>query len=138
MNIDRVKQKLTTSKFTIPEQSFRVECASLRPFTRYFVIFDKQDFTQFCVQDGKRITEPLISDSYGKLNFTFHWTRMNESAIANNRTFSKLFDSDTGNKILVVRDRAGTSVVRKTFYFTNNTPDILFTRYTKSSNIVLT
>lgn len=138
MDISQVKKKLSASQFSVPDQSFRLECASLRPYTRYFVIFDKLDFTGFCVQDGKQLGETLISDGYGKLNFTFYWNRQNEAIIFGNKTFANIFRDIMGNKLLTITDKSGISFINKTIFFTNNTPDIMFTKYTQASNIVTT
>ena len=138
MDISQVKKKLSTSTFSIPDQSFRIECSSLRPYTRYFVVFDKLDFTGFCVQDGKKIGNPLITDAYGKLNFTFYWNQQNENAILNNTQFSKIFSQTSGNKLLTITDKSGTSYINKTIFFVNKSPDIMFSKYTQASNIVLT
>jgi hypothetical protein len=138
LDISQVKKKLSTSTFSIPDQSFRIECSSLRPYTRYFVVFDKLDFTGFCVQDGKKIGNPLITDAYGKLNFTFYWNQQNENAILNNTQFSKIFSQTSGNKLLTITDKSGTSYINKTIFFVNKSPDIMFSKYTQASNIVLT
>jgi hypothetical protein len=132
LDLNNVRKNLSARKFEVPDQSFRIECASLRPYTRYYVIFDKLDFTQFCTQDGKRLGEALISDGYGKLDFTFYWNRENEINILQNKQFSKLFDKNLGNKLITI-----TSFINKTIFFTNNTPDVMFTKYTQASNIVL-
>ena len=137
MDLTTVKKNLSARKFDVPDQSFRIECTSLRPYTRYYVIFDKLDFTQFCAQDGKRLGETLISDGYGKLDFTFYWNRENEINILQNKQFNKLFDKNLGNKLITITDKSGTSFINKTIFFTNNTPDIMFTKYTKASNILL-
>jgi hypothetical protein len=138
MDISLVKKSLTTKRFNVPDQAFRLECNSLKPYTRYFVIFDNLDYTSFCVQDGKRIGEPLLSDGYGNLNFTFHWNRENESKMQQNSQFGKLFDVSIGNKLLTIVNKSGTSHINKTIYFTNNNPDVMFTKYSDSSNIVTT
>ena len=137
MDISKIKKNLTSRKFDIPDQSFRIECTSLLPYTRYYLIFDKLDYTQFCTQDGKRIGEPLISDGYSKLNFTFYWNRENEASILSNKQFGKIFDKTMGNKLLTVTNKSGSSFINKTIFFTNNNPDMLFNRYTTTSNIVL-
>lgn len=138
MDISNVKKVLTARRFSVPDQAFRFECNSLRPYTRYYVIFDKLDYTDFCVQDGKTLSEPLISDGYGKLNFTFYWNRSNEAAMLDNKQFNRYFDTNTGNKVVTISDKSGTSFINKTIFFTNNTPDIMFTKYTNASTIVLT
>jgi hypothetical protein len=102
------------------------------------VIFDKLDYTSFCVQDGKSLSDTLISDGYGKLNFTFYWGRSNESDILENKQFNRYFDTNSGNKLVTISDKSGTSFINKTIFFTNNTPDIMFTKYTNASTIVLT
>ena len=136
MDITEVKKRLTQNKFNVPDQSFDIECSGLKPYTRFYVIFDKFDYSDFCVQKGKSIGETLVSDGYGKLNFRFYWTRENSNLINQNRNFSKIFDSSSGNKILTIKDASGSSFVTKTIRFTNNTPDIMFTRYTDAANIV--
>ena len=136
MDITNVKKRLSQAQFSVPDQSFQIQCASLRPFTRFFCVFDKIDYTAFCVQDGKKLGDPLISDGYGKLNFTFYWNRQNEEAILSNPNFARIFKPLSGNKILTITDKSGTSYVTKTIFFTNNTPDIMFTKYTQASNIV--
>lgn len=137
MDISNIRKNLTARKFDVPDQSFRIECASLLPYTRYYAIFDKLDYTQFCVQDGKRIAEPLISDGYGKLNFTFFWNRENEASILSNKQFAKIFDKTIGNKMLTITNKSGVSFINKTIFFTNNSPDIIFNRYITASNILL-
>ena len=136
MDISDIRTKLSTSKFSVPDQSFDIECASLRPYTRYYVIFDNLNYSQFCSPNGKDIGAPLISDAYGKLKFTFFWTRENQSYIIDNHLFSGIFDNTSGNKILTVTDKNGSSFARKTIYFTNNSPDIMFSKYVDASNIV--
>jgi len=138
LDISTVRRNLTTKRFDVPDQAFRFECASLRPYTRYYLIFDKLDYTDFCVQDGKGLSDPLISDGYGKLNFTFYWGRSNEAAMLDNKLFSRYFDSNVGNKVVTISDKSGTSFINKTIYFTNNSPDIMFSKYTNASTIVLT
>ena len=138
MDISGIRKNLTAKRFSVPDQSFRFECASLRPYTRYYVIFDKLDYTSFCVQDGKSLSDTLISDGYGKLNFTFYWGRSNESDILENKQFNRYFDTNSGNKLVTISDKSGTSFINKTIFFTNNTPDIMFTKYTNASTIVLT
>jgi hypothetical protein len=138
LDISSIKKKLSTTKFSVPDQAFRLECASLRPYTRYFVLFDQLDFTNFCVQDGKRLGDVLISDAYGKLNFTFYWNKQNEDLILSNKNFATIFDRSVGNKLLTITDKSGTSFVNKMLFFNNNAPDMMFTRYTQASNIVTT
>jgi hypothetical protein len=138
LDISSIKNNLSARRFDVPDQSFRFECASLRPYTRYFVVFEKLDYSNFCVQDGKRIGSQLITDGYGKLNFTFYWSRSNENAILQNKNFAKYFDTNAGNKLITITDKTGTSYINKTIFFTNNTPDIMITKYTNASNIVLT
>lgn len=137
MDTKSIKRKLTARNFKVRGQSFRFECFSLRPFTRYYVVFDKLDFTQFCEQEGKRIGEPLISDAYGKLKFKMFWNRENEREMMSNPNFDNFFDTTIGNKLITITDKSGTSFINKTIFFTNNNPEILFDRYKKSTNIVL-
>lgn len=137
MDLTAIKKNLSSKKFDVADQAFRIECSSLRPYTRYYVIFDKLDFTQFCTQDGKRLGEALITDGYGKLDFTFYWNRENEISVLANKQFSRLFDKNLGNKLITITDKSGTSYINKTIFFTNNSPDIMFTKYTKASNILL-
>lgn len=136
MDITNIQSSLSSTKFSIPDQAFEIECSSLRPYTRYYVIFDKLDYSQFCTPHGKNLGMPLISDGYGKLKFTFFWTRENQDLLAENQLFSKIFQNNSGNKILTITDKNGTSFARKTLYMTNNTPDIMFTRYINASTIV--
>jgi hypothetical protein len=138
MDISKIKKNLSATKFIVPDQAFRFECNSLRPYTRYYVTFDQLDYTSFCIQDGKKLGEPLISDNYGKLNFTMHWSSVSAAAIQQNSQFSKLFDSPVGNKLVNISDKTGTSFINKTIFFTNNTPDVMFTKYSSGSSIVTT
>ena len=138
MDISSIKKNLSATKFIVHDQAFTFECNSLRPYTRYYVIFDKLDYTSFCMQDGKDMGEPLISDNYGKLNFTMYWNRSNENAILQNSQFSKIFDSPIGNKLVTISDKSGTSFINKTIFFTNNTPDVMFSKYSSGSSIVTT
>ena len=138
MDISNIKKNLSAAKFLVHDQAFRFECNSLRPYTRYYVIFDQLDYSGFCQQDGKNIGEALISDSGGKLKFTMFWNRQNENAVLNNTQFAKLFDSPIGNKVIVIQDKSGKSFVQKTIYFTNNNPNIMFSKYNDSSSILPT
>ena len=138
MDISSIKKNLSAAKFLVPDQSFRFECNSLRPYTRYYVIFDRLDYTSFCVQDGKNMGEALISDNYGKLNFTMFWNRENENIMMQNSQFDKLFDSPIGNKLITIQDKYGNSYINKTIFFMNNTPDIMFSKYSSSASIVTT
>lgn len=137
MDNSALRKKLAAAKFVAPDQAFKIECMSLRPYTRFYVIFDKLDYSAFCAQEGKRLGEPLISDGYGKLNFTFYWTRSNEAEMAQNNNFIKYFDMTVGNKPLTITDKSGTSYINKTIFFTNNNPEIIFNQYTKPSNITI-
>lgn len=136
MDIKEIKKRLTQAKFTVPDQSFDIKCSGLKPYTRFYVVFDKFDYSDFCVQEGKNIGDPLISDGYGKLNLKFFWTRENSNLILENKNFSKLFDNSSGNKILTISDTSGSSSVTKTIRFTNNTPDVMFTRYLDAANMI--
>lgn len=138
MDITNVKKNLSVTKFIVHDQAFRFECNSLRPYTRYYVVFDQLDYSGFCQQDGKNIGEALISDSSGKLKFTMFWNRQNENAVLDNSQFSKLFDSPVGNKVVVIQDKTGKSFVQKTIYFTNSNPNIMFSKYSDSSSILPT
>lgn len=138
MDIAKLKKKLSSVQFEVADQAFRFECTSLRPYTRFYVIMDKVDYTPLCVQDGKGLAEPLISDGYGKLNFTFYWNRSNEEAMHANPQFKKYFDMSSGNKILLITDKSATSFVYKTIFFNSNSPDLMFSIYTNASNITLT
>lgn len=138
MDISNIKKNLSATKFLVPDQSFRFECNSLRPYTRYYVIFDQLDYTSFCMQDGKEMGETLISDNYGKLNFTMYWNRENEQLLLENSQLSKIFDSPIGNKLVTIQDKSGASFINTTIFFTNNTPDIMFSRYSSGSSIVTT
>lgn len=136
MDNKRIEKRLENYKFVVKDQCFKFNCASLRPFTRYYVIFDQFDFTSFCKQKGKRIGEPLITDEYGKLDFEFFWNRENELSLEASTQLSKFFDSDIGNKIVTITDKAGISFINVTIAFTNKTPDMIFSKYLNASNLV--
>lgn len=138
MDIANLKQSLNTMRFSIPSQAIRMECFSLKSYTRYYVIFDTLDYSSMCMQDGKAMGDALISDGYGKLNFTFYWNRSNEASMLENRMFNSLFDDNIGNKLMTITDKSGSSFINKTIFFTNNNPDIMFSKYTNASNITLT
>lgn len=137
MDSATLSKRLQNYNFIVRDQSFSFKCVSLRPFTRYYVIFDQYDYTAFCMQEGKRIGNPLISDASGCLNFTFFWNRGNESTLENNFELSKLFRSDIGNKLITISDKSGTSFIKVTLPFINKAPDIAFSKYLNASNLVL-
>jgi len=136
LDISNIKKRLALTKFSVPDQSFYMQFVSLIPYTRYYIIFDTLDYTQFCKQDGKSIGASLISDGYGKLNFTFYWSRQNQDVLLQNKTLGNIFNNSSGNKILTITNFSGTSVGSKTIQLINNTPDIMFTKYINASNIV--
>lgn len=138
MDLTSVKKRLAVTEFEVADCAFDMRCKSLRPYTRFYVLFDKLDYTDFCMQYGKRIGEPLISDGYGNLNFTFFWNRENEKAVLDNPEFKKIFETTIGNKIIVVTDKSGTSVAMQTIPFINNSPDAIFNKLVQPSNIIVT
>ena len=136
MDIKRIEKRLEGYKFKVKDQSFKFKCASLRPFTRYYVLFDQNDYTSFCKQSGKRIGEPMITDSHGKLEFDFYWSRENELSLEASAQLSKFFDTDLGNKVITITDKAGITFINVTIAFTNKTPDMMFSKYLNASNLV--
>lgn len=136
MDIRKIEKKLENYKFSVKDQVFNFKCASLRPFTRYYVIFDQVDYSAFCKQSGKRISEPLITDEQGKLDFDFYWSRQNELSLEASVQLSKFFDNDLGNKIVTITDKAGISFINVTIAFNNKTPDMMFSKYLNASNLI--